>query len=143
MAWGDIMTLLATQLVCLCASLADASTYLAPITAILCFTSILRLPRLEGAKRATPLLRLPAPPNLTILWCTAGQPQDSAERRAGERAGACVGGHGHSQGRLPTGPHTLWPLQRAQGRDCGRAAVVGSDLGMRCCELCSLSLCMN
>ena len=36
MAWGDIMTLLATQLVCLCASLADANTYLAPITAILC-----------------------------------------------------------------------------------------------------------
>lgn len=148
MAWGDIMTLLATQLVCLCTSPVAANTYLAPITATLCL-------HLSGVclawkehlcqckaivNRAITLLSLTRPPTLPVLWCTAGQPQDSAERRAGERAGACMGGHGHSQGRLPAGAYTVWPLQRAQGRDCVRAAVFGSDLGVRCCELHSLFL---
>ena len=103
MAWGDIMTLLATQLVCLCASPVATNTHTVPIAAI----RRVHLPKVYLAwkerlrqcktvvKAFSVYSRCQACQPIPVPWCTAGQPPDGAGRRAGERAGAGVGGHGH------------------------------------------------
>ncbi len=67
--------------------------------------------------------------HLLLDACGAGQPPNRPRWRAGVCAGPGLGGHVHGQGRLPPGAGAVWQLERAQGRDRGRAALLRAHLG--------------